>query len=157
MAHGMFVCFVSDISFGLIFPPFLSSFFRQDTLVYVRNVLQARGPHFTFGSTDCAYGYEGNVDDLDRFTTCHQTIYFPSTQDRQSQGLIIGFTIFGVFLLVFYRIASVRLKKKFLLAKIERRKTKRSSEDSGSLSGSASFNGPPSFSAKTSRSSFTSK
>jgi hypothetical protein len=148
------------VLFLLIYVTFSSSlglFLRQDPLVYVRNVLQARGPHLTFGSTDCAYGYEGNVDELDRFTTCHQTIYFPSTQDRQSEGLIIGFTIFGVFLIVFYRIASVRLKKKFLLAKIERRKTKRSSEDSGSLSGSASFNGPPSFSAKTSRSSFTSK
>ena len=128
----------------------------QDPLVKVRNLLPGRGPDFTFGSTVCAFGYEGNVDELDRFTTCHQVIYFPSSQDRHSLGLLIGFTIFGFFLIAFYRVASTRLRRKFLLAKIERRKTKRSSEDSASQ-GSSSFLGAPSFtSGKSSRTSMNS-
>ena len=121
-------------------------------------MLQSRGPEYTFGTTDCAYGYEGNVNDLDQFTTCHQTIYYPTARDRESEGLMIGFTVFGVFLIIFYYIASTRLRRKFLLAKIERRKTKRSSEDSLSIGGggsgsmrergSSSFVGSSSFSAK---------
>jgi hypothetical protein len=100
----------------------------------------ARGPEFTFGSVDCAFGFEGNVNSLDQFTTCHQTVFLPSTQDRQSLGLIVGFSLLGFFLIVFYRFASVRLRRKFLLAKIERRKTKRSSEESMLTAGSSSFN-----------------
>lgn len=111
----------------------------QDPLVAVRNLLPARGVEFTFGSTDCRYGYEGNVNYLDQFTTCHQTIYYPSSIDENSLGLIIGFSVFGFFAIIFYRFASVRLKRRFLLAKIERRKTRRSSEESLLSAGSGGF------------------
>lgn len=125
----------------------------QDPLVAVRNLLTTRGPEYTFGTTDCAFGYEGNVNDIDQFTTCHQTIYYPTSRDRASEGLLIGFSIFGFFLIIFYRVASQRLRRKFLLAKIERRKTKRSSEDSLSMGGSggggsSSFVGASSFSSR---------
>lgn len=33
----------------------------QDPLVRIRDVLKTRGPEYTFGSTDCAYGYEGII------------------------------------------------------------------------------------------------
>jgi hypothetical protein len=102
----------------------------QDNLVAVRNLLMQRGVQFTFGSTDCRYGYEGNVDGMDRFTTCHQTIFNPSSTESNSLALIVTFTVLGFFAFLLYRYASVRLKRKFLLAKIERRKTKRSSEES---------------------------
>lgn len=111
----------------------------QDNLVRVRNLLANRGPEFTFGTTDCRFGFEGNVDDMDHFTTCHQTIYFPTSTDRDSLALIIAFSVVGFFGIIFYRFASVRLRRKFLLAKIERRRTKRSSEESMLSAGSGKF------------------
>jgi hypothetical protein len=36
----------------------------QDNMVSTRNLPGARRPEFTFGSTDCHYGYEGNVDEM---------------------------------------------------------------------------------------------
>lgn len=110
----------------------------QDPLVHVRNLLTARGLEYTFGTTDCRYGFEGNIDELSRFTTCHQTVYYPSSTERDSLPLMISFSIFGFFAIIFYRFASVRLRRKFLLAKIERRRTKRSSEES-MLSASGNF------------------
>jgi len=105
----------------------------QDPLVQVRNVLITRGPEFIFGTTDCAYGYEGNVDDFDKFTTCHLTIYYPSTTDRSSLILIIVCSVLGFFgCILYYRIRQ-RLKKRYMLAKIERRRSKRSEEDEAML------------------------
>lgn len=102
----------------------------QDNMVSQRNLPGARGPEFTFGSTDCYFGYEGNIDDMNHFTTCHQTIYVPSSVEEQSLSLIISFAVIGLVLIVVYRYASVRLKRRFLLAKIERRRTRRDSEAS---------------------------
>lgn len=102
----------------------------QDQLFRVRNVLINRGPQYVFGSTDCAFGFEGNVDSFDRFVTCHQTIYFPSRTERDSLALVIALSILGFLIIVGYRFAAVRLKRRFLMAKIERRRTKRSSEES---------------------------
>lgn len=111
----------------------------QDPLVAVRDLLSARGTIFVFGSTDCRFGFEGNVNYLDQFTSCHQTIYLPTLTDRRSLALIIGFSVFGFVAILFYRFASVRIKRRLLLAKIERRKTKRSSEESLLSAGSGGF------------------
>lgn len=102
----------------------------QDNMVSQRNLPGARGPEFTFGSTDCYFGYEGNVDDMNHFTTCHQTIYVPAAVEEQSLSLIISLAVIGMVVIVVYRYASVRLKRRFLLAKIERRRTRRDSEAS---------------------------
>jgi hypothetical protein len=102
----------------------------QDNMVQTRDLPGARGPEFTFGTTNCYYGYEGNVDEFDRFTTCHQTIYRPSSTEEQSLAFIVAFSVVGFFVLIVYRFASVRIKRRFLLAKIERRRTRRDSEAS---------------------------
>jgi len=59
-----------------------------------------RGPWYSFGSTDCAFGYEGNVDLLDRFVTCHQTIYYPSNTERISLQLIAGILVAGNIIII---------------------------------------------------------
>ena len=102
----------------------------QDDLVYVRDLLMKRGAEYTFGSTDCYYGFEGNVDELDRFTTCHQTIYAPTSTERDSLLFIILFSCLGFIAIVSYRYVSARVKRRFLLAKIERRRSRRDSEAS---------------------------
>ena len=111
----------------------------QDNMVQVRNVLDGRGPEYIFGSTDCAFGYEGNVDSMDRFISCHLTIYVPSANEKSSLTLIITFSVLGFFAIVAYRYAYERVKRRFLLAKIERRRSKRSSEESLLTAGSGAF------------------
>jgi len=102
----------------------------QDPMASLRNLLVARGVEYGFGSVDCAYGYEGNVDEMDRFTTCHQTVFLPSSSQRDSVALIVVFVFFGFLGSVGYYYVSARIKKRMLLAKIERRRSKRSSEES---------------------------
>ena len=48
----------------------------QDTLRKYRNVL---APNEIFGTRSCSAGYEGAVDDKDKFKSCHLTIYEPRT------------------------------------------------------------------------------
>ena len=103
----------------------------QDNLVAIRNLLIAAGPEYTFGSTWCEHGYEGNVDPVtDRFTTCHQTIYIPTDIQAQSLPSIAASVTLATIFAVIYYFISARLKRRFLLAKIERRKSRRSSDES---------------------------
>lgn len=111
----------------------------QDPMVRVRNLLLARGVEFTFGSTDCAKGAEGNVDTMNRFTTCHQEIFYPSYLQESSIGLITGLSCAFLALVFGYYFLSVRLKRKYLLDKIARRRSKRSSEESLLKAGAGAF------------------
>jgi hypothetical protein len=94
----------------------------QDPLSSLRNILSSRGPEYTFGSTDCAYGYEGNVNELDQFTTCHQTIYYPSQAERYALILIIVCSVVGFLLCIAYYKIRQRLRRRYLKMKIEKRK-----------------------------------
>jgi hypothetical protein len=102
----------------------------QDPLIIFRNVLENRGPMWTFGSTDCAQGYEGNMNDLDEFVTCHLNIYEPSSIERSSVQIVLAVVIVAVIFSMFYYFFAARIRRRILLAKIERRRSKRSSEDS---------------------------
>jgi hypothetical protein len=101
----------------------------QDPLVRVRNVLH-KDRTLLFGSTDCAFGYEGNVDEFSAFTTCHQTIYLPTDLERQSYDLIISMSVVGFVLVCVYFFVIGRLRRRYNKAKVERRRAKRSSEES---------------------------
>jgi hypothetical protein len=85
---------------------------------------------WTFGSTDCALGYEGNMNDLDQFVTCHMNIYEPSSIERSSVQIVLAVVIVAVIFSMFYYFFAARIRRRILLAKIERRRSKRSSEDS---------------------------
>jgi hypothetical protein len=102
----------------------------QDPMWNYRNVLIRKGVEYIFGTTDCIHGFEGNTDHLDRFVTCHHTIFIPSDTERDSVTLILCFSILGFFALIFWFFVRRRLQKRYLLAKIERRRSKRSSEES---------------------------
>ena len=60
----------------------------QDPFFKFRNVL---APNELFGTRSCISGYEGLVDDNDKFISCHMTIYEPTKWVRHS-GVIIIFT-----------------------------------------------------------------
>lgn len=102
----------------------------QDPLYQLRDVLGGRGPSYTFGTTSCISGYEGNVDYMDRFTTCHLSIYVPSDLERSSINYIIAISFIAFITVTIYSFIQRRLARKYLLAQIERRRSKRSSEES---------------------------
>ena len=83
-----------------------------------------------FGTRSCVSGYEGIVDENDYFLSCHLSIVEPMMTVRYSFNIgVIGsiVAVVGSGLYVYIR---RRLKRRYILAKIERRKSRRSSEDS---------------------------
>merc|ERR1719502_1374315 len=104
----------------------------RDPMVRVRNLL---GKAEMFGTRECRLGYEGSVSEnpyygTPRFTTCHMTIYDPPWEMRYTTLLITLFTISFVIITVVWNYIRVKLKQKYLQAKIERRRSRRSSEES---------------------------
>ena len=101
----------------------------QDDLIQVRNVLANHGPEYIFGMRDCEQGFEGNYDEFQRFTTCHQIIYKPPYVERFSVQIIVG-TVLGAIVgsILFYFIRR-RWKRRLLLEKIERRKQQRGDDE----------------------------
>mmetsp|Transcript_36125 Transcript_36125/g.52754 ORF Transcript_36125/g.52754 Transcript_36125/m.52754 type:complete len:191 (+) Transcript_36125:3710-4282(+) len=100
----------------------------QDQLYSYRNVL---APNELFGTRTCFSGYEGLVDENDRFITCHLTIYEPTYLVRNSVPLITWGIIIFVIGTCSYLYLSRKLHRRHTLAKIERRRTRRSSEIAG--------------------------
>jgi hypothetical protein len=105
----------------------------QDDMIQVRDILDRKGPEYIFGTAACERGFEGNVDELDRFTTCHQRIYSPTYLERNSVNIIVG-TVFGfVFGSLIYCILRRRWKRQLLQKKIERRKQQRGDDEEEEL------------------------
>ena len=102
----------------------------QDPIVKFRNLVGARGPEYAFGSTGCTYGYEGNVNEMDQFVTCHHTIYIPSLLEKYTMQIAASFVVGSFIFATAYYFIAARMKQRFILAKIERRRSKRSSEES---------------------------
>jgi hypothetical protein len=100
----------------------------QDPLVKYRNVLEPHGPEFEFGSTSCAHGYQGDVDNYDHFTSCHMTIYVPSSLEYNSITLMVSLSVSGFVVVLIYYFLRERLRRRYLLAKIEKRRNRRSEE-----------------------------
>lgn len=96
-----------------------------------RNVLPNSG--YTFGTRECVSGYEGHVDDMDRWTSCHLKIMVPNTFQRYTRIIIVVTTLLAFVGMITYNVVRRRLKRKYLLAKIERRRSRRSSEDSATV------------------------
>ena len=104
----------------------------RDPLVRLRNLL---GKKQMFGTRDCVDGYEGSVTEnpyhgTPRLTTCHMEIFDPVWIERYTTIVVsfasVGFVVVSVAWLVIRK----RLKAKYLQAKIERRRSRRSSEES---------------------------
>jgi hypothetical protein len=111
----------------------------QDPMWNLRDLISVKGPHYAFGVTDCYWGFQGNMDRMDKFVTCHQTIYQPTETERNSIPLIVSLSIVGFFGSIFWFFMRRRLQKRYLLAKIERRRSRRSSEESLLQAGKGAF------------------
>jgi hypothetical protein len=104
----------------------------RDPLVRLRDVLEK---DVMFGTRECRNGYEGSVTEdpyygTPRLTTCHMHIYDPEWIVRYTTLVITLGTLSFVILAVAYIYIRKKLKDKYLQAKIERRRSRRSSEES---------------------------
>jgi hypothetical protein len=109
----------------------------QDLDMYlIRNVLE---PNQMFGTRDCSNGFEGLLDHRDRYKSCHMTIKVGSAFEMYTFDIAL-FTSIGALVVTG---ASIYLKRRWkrrgILAKIERRKSRRSSEESVTGADSSAF------------------
>jgi len=109
---------------------------QDNILSAIRNILE---PNEMFGTRDCVSGFEGIVDSNDYFQSCHLTIVEPMTTVRYTFNISVIASIITVFGSGFYVYIRRRLKRRYILAKIERRKSRRSSEDSITGAGGNAF------------------
>lgn len=105
-----------------------SPLFTGMDLVNYRNLLE---PYETFGTRACRRGYEGTVNQTyDRFMSCHLRIFTPTVWEAWTITFIIVSSVCGIVAAVLYVYVYRKIKTKYLQAKIERRRSRRGSEDS---------------------------
>jgi len=98
----------------------------QDPLFRYRNKLS---PNVMYGTQDCWSGYEGYVnEEIDRFTSCHLTIYEPDYITKHSVSLLSWGC--GLFILCVFIYCNIkrRMHRRFVHKKIERRRRRRPAE-----------------------------
>lgn len=78
--------------------------------------------------------YEGavneKIDGTPRYKTCHMTIYVPTWFEQYTPALVVSASLLGFLVVTGYMYIRRKLKQKYLQAKIERRRSRRSSEES---------------------------
>ncbi|KAH8057365.1 calcium ion binding protein [Aureococcus anophagefferens] len=99
-------------------------------LVNYRNLLE---PTQTFGTRACTRGFEGTVNQtFDRYMTCHLKIFIPNSFEAWTLTWLIVASIVTVVVVVTYCYVRRKMKKRYLQAKIERRRSRRSEESARS-------------------------
>uniref|UniRef100_A0A7S2SRM0 EGF-like domain-containing protein n=1 Tax=Rhizochromulina marina TaxID=1034831 RepID=A0A7S2SRM0_9STRA len=99
----------------------------QDPLWKHRDVLEV---FEVFGSRDCFRGYEGHLNQMDRFTSCHLSIASPVWYEYLSIFLIITSTISTFLLLIVYCYVRQKIQHQRRQAKIRRRQALRELHES---------------------------
>lgn len=100
----------------------------QDSMVRSRNLLL---PGFMFGTRSCYDGYEGLLDEMDSYASCHLTIYVGTWMDENTVPLVSSISVIAFVGTFAFFYLKRRVKRQYLLAKIERRRSRRSSGSSG--------------------------
>jgi hypothetical protein len=97
-------------------------------MVNYRNLLD---PDEMFGTRSCRRGFEGTVNETyDRYMSCHMLIKIPSSFEAWTLTWLMVISMFIGMVTVTYFYIRRKMKRKYLLAKIERRRSRRSSEES---------------------------
>lgn len=87
-------------------------------------------PGFVYGTKDCVDGFQGIEDELGRFQSCHLQIYVPTPFRRYTVSIVALLSVFSVVFLVAWSYLRQRLRRRLLLAKAERRRSRKNSEES---------------------------
>ena len=102
--------------------------FAMMDMVNYRSLLD---PDEMYGTRSCRRGFEGTVNETyDRYMSCHMLIYIPSNFEAWTLTWLVVICGFAGFVTVTYFWIRRKMKRKYLLAKIERRRSRRSSEES---------------------------
>ena len=88
-------------------------------------------PGFEFGPEGtCEDGFMGMIDEKENFYTCHLKIKVPTDFERNTINYIVAVSIVGtIALIVMWRVKKY-LRRRYLLKKAERRRSRKSSESS---------------------------
>ena len=87
-------------------------------------------PDEILGRFTCSQGFEGLLDQKGFFTTCHLKIKVPTTWERYTVELIVLMVFLGmIFGFAYYRFKKF-IRRRYLLKKAERRRSRKSSESS---------------------------
>ena len=83
------------------------------------------------GGGTCERGYMGSMNpDDENFFTCHLTIKVPSEAERNTVLYMVVFSLLGALALFIYWRVKKYLRRRYLLKKAERRRSRKSSESS---------------------------
>lgn len=83
---------------------------------------------FVYGTKDCVDGFQGIEDELGRFQSCHLQIYVPSAFRRYTVSIVALLSVFSVLFLIAWSYLRQRIRRRLLLAKAERRRSRKNSE-----------------------------
>lgn len=84
---------------------------------------------YIYGTRDCVDGFQGLEDADGNFLSCHLQIYVPSLFRRYTVSMVSILSVLGaIFLMAWYYIRK-RVRRMLLLAKAERRRSRKQSEE----------------------------
>ncbi|GAB9469746.1 hypothetical protein Gpo141_00007014 [Globisporangium polare] len=96
-------------------------------------------PGFVYGTRDCVDGFQGIEDEKGRFQSCHLQIYVPSTFRRYTVSIVAILSVLSAFFLIGWSVLRQRLRRRMLLAKAERRRSRKNSEENPTKAKSGAF------------------
>ncbi|RLN95529.1 hypothetical protein BBJ28_00007480 [Nothophytophthora sp. Chile5] len=84
---------------------------------------------FVYGTRDCVDGFQGLEDADGNFQSCHLQIYVPSAWRRYTASFVAILTVLGAIVLVAWYYIRKKVRRALLLAKAERRRSRKNSEE----------------------------
>ncbi|KAG6611367.1 Fibrillin [Phytophthora cinnamomi] len=84
---------------------------------------------YVYGTRNCVDGFQGIEDADGNFQSCHLKIYVPSIWRRYTVSVVAILSAIGTIVIVAYYYIRKRVKRALLLAKVERRRSRKNSEE----------------------------
>ncbi|KAL4144300.1 hypothetical protein PRNP1_013437 [Phytophthora ramorum] len=84
---------------------------------------------YVYGTRDCADGFQGIEDADGNFQSCHLQIYVPSIWRRYTVSVVAVLSVLGAIALTAWHYIRKKVRRALLLAKAERRRSRKNSEE----------------------------
>ncbi|OWZ23365.1 hypothetical protein PHMEG_0001774 [Phytophthora megakarya] len=86
-------------------------------------------PGYVYGTRDCVDGFQGIEDADGDFQSCHLQIYVPSAWRRYTISVVAIISIIALIVLIAWYYIRKKVRRALLLAKAERRRSRKNSEE----------------------------
>lgn len=86
-------------------------------------------PGFVYGTRDCADGFQGLEDENGDFLSCHLQIYVPTMWRQYTVSAVAILSVLAVIILVAWFYIRKKVRRALRLAKAERRRSRKNSEE----------------------------